>query len=219
MAGTAAIVLAGKGNRKRLIAAAVAGAIFLLILADPEFIERQQTTTSADDGAVRSRKVMWAAGIEVIKDYPFGGGGRTFHILSPRYIPEIVANSGAGERSPHNTYIQLTTDWGIQGAFIFFGFLLATIRILHKIRKRDPHNLWYFYRALAIEVALIGTMTAAFFSNRLLGESIYWMCGLAFALYRMQSTELEARAPVAAPPIEVHSERGHAAAVARQAHG
>jgi hypothetical protein len=37
-------------------------------------------------------------------------------------------------------------------------------------------------------------MGAAFFSNRLLGESIYWMCALAYALHRIQSTELERRA-------------------------
>jgi hypothetical protein len=90
----------------------------------------------------------------------------------------------------------------LQGTFLYFGFMFATLRMLHRIRKRAPDNLWYYYRSLTIELALIGTMTAAFFSNRLLGESIYWMCALAFALYRMQSTELEAAAsPEAAAGI------------------
>ena len=47
------------------------------------------------------------------------------------------------------------------------------------------------YRSLTVQVALVGTMTAAFFSNRLYGESIYWMCALAYSLHRIQSTELE----------------------------
>jgi hypothetical protein len=73
--------------------------------------------------------------------------------------------------------------------------------MLRNIRKRAPENQWYFYRSLAIEVALIGTMTASFFSNRLYGESIYWMCGLAFALHRLQSTEL-ARTPIEVPATD-----------------
>lgn len=221
-AGLAAIMLAGKGKRLRLTAAAIGGALAVLLIADPEYIERQQTTTNAEDGAAQSRKVMWAAGIEVIKDYPLGGGGRTFHILSPKYIPEIVEASEATERSPHNTYIQLATDWGLQGAFLFFGFMFATLRILHRIRRRAPQNAWYYYRSLTIELALIGTMTAAFFSNRLLGESIYWMCALAFALYRIQSTELAAAASpetAVAQPVEISAGAGRPAVAARQAAG
>lgn len=85
---------------------------------------------------------------------------------------------------------------------LFFAFMGVTIRLLHRVRKRTPDSAWYFYRSLAVEVALIGTMTAAFFSSRLYGESIYWLCGLAFALHRLQSTELEGVAkavPAAAP--------------------
>ncbi|MBA3884176.1 MAG: O-antigen ligase family protein [Acidobacteria bacterium] len=222
VAGLAAIVLAGHGKRGKLIAVAIAGAAATFYLADPQFIERQQTTTDPQDGSAQSRWVMWAGGIEMVKDYPFGGGGRTFHILSSRYIPEILERNDAAERSPHNTYIQLATDWGVQGAVLFFGFMFATFRMLHRIRKRAPDNPWYYYRSLTIEVALIGTMAAAFFSNRLLGESIYWMCALAFALYRMQLTELEAAAaPEAASgePVVARDELGRASIAARQAAG
>jgi O-antigen ligase len=134
---------------------------------------------------------MWAAGLRMINDHPIGGGGRTFHILSPRYIPEVLAATDSEERSPHNTYIQLATDWGLQGTALFSLFMFMSLRMLHQVRKRTPHNNWYFYRSLTVEVAIIGTMGAAFFSNRLYGESIYWMCSLAFALHRIQSTELE----------------------------
>ena len=198
-AGMAAIALAGKGRRLKLIGIAVLGAAFVLYLADPEYIQRQQTTIDAKDGAAQSRWAMWAAGIEMVKDYPLGGGGRAFHQLSPKYIPDVLAATDSEERSPHNTYIQLATDWGLQGTILYFIFMFVTIRILHRIRKRTPDNSWYVYRALVIEVALVGTMTAAFFSSRLYGESIYWMCSLAFALYRIQSTEMEAVVPASAP--------------------
>jgi O-antigen ligase len=192
--GVTAILVAGKGKRLKLLGAAALSGLAVLYLADPQFIERQQTTMDAEDGSAQSRWVMWNAGIEMVKDYPWGGGGRTFHQLSLRYIPDIAEKSSTQERSAHNTYIQLATDWGLQGTVIYFIFMFVTVRTLHDIRKRTPNDPWYFYRSLTVQVALVGTMGAAFFSNRLLGESIYWMCALAYALHRIQSTELERRA-------------------------
>ena len=187
-----AIFLAGAGRRKHLIAAAILGGMTVLYLADAEFVERQQTTTNAQDSSALSRYVIWRAGLEVLKDHPFGGGGRTFHLLSPQYLPrEMMEKYDQGtERSPHNTFIQLATDWGVQGFLLFSIFLLFTFRMLHRIRKRAAGDSWYIYRSLAIQSALIGSLTAGFFSSRLYGESTYWMCALAFALYRIQSTEL-----------------------------
>ena len=189
-----AILVAGKGKRLKLIGTGAAAALAVLMLADPEFITRQQTTINPTDNSAQSRWVFWNAGVEMVKDYPFGGGGRTFHQLAPRYIPQSLEKTGLQERSPHNTYIQLATDWGLQGAAVWFAFVLMTVRMLHTIRKRAPADMWFFYRSLTLQVALAGTLTAGFFSNRLLGESIYWMCALTFALYRIQSTELEATA-------------------------
>jgi hypothetical protein len=192
--GLTAILVVGKGKRLKLLGATALSGLAVLLLADPQFIERQQTTMDAQDGSAQSRWVMWNGGIAMVKDYPWGGGGRTFHQLSLRYIPDIARKSSTQERSPHNTYIQLATDWGLQGTVLYFIFMFMTLRMLHHIRKRAPDDPWYFYRSLTIQVALVGTMAAAFFSNRLLGESIYWMCALAYALHRMQSTELDQRA-------------------------
>jgi O-antigen ligase len=173
-----------------MLGIALAGSLFLLWLADPEFIQRQQTTTNAQGNSAQSRLAMWRAGWEMVKDYPLGAGGRAFHILSPRYIPEVLEKTNSEERSSHNTYVQLATEWGVQGTILYLLFIGTTFGMLHRIRNRASGNDWYFYRSLAIQVGLIGTWTAGMFSNRLYGESIYWMCALAFALYRVQSTEL-----------------------------
>jgi hypothetical protein len=207
MMGLSAILLAGKGRRRYLVVTAAFAAMAVLFLADPEFLERQQTTTNATDSSALSRYVIWSAGLRVIQDYPLGGGGRTFHILSPQYLPrEMMARYEEGvERSPHNTFIQLATDWGVQGFLFFSVFLFYTFRMLHRVRKRAEGNTWYVYRSLALQSALIGTLTAGFFSSRLYGESIYWMCALAFALHRLQSTEL---AGMAAQPAMALEEAG-----------
>jgi hypothetical protein len=217
VAGLSAVLLIGKGRRKKMIGVGIMGVLALLYLADPEFIERQQTTTNPTDNSAQGRIVLWRIGIEIFKDHPFGGGGRTFHLLSPRYMPaEMLEKYDGGERSPHSVYLQLITDWGVQGAFLFAGFMFMTFRMLHQIRKRAQGDTWYIYRSLAIETALIGALTSGVFAARLYGESTYWMCALAFALYRVQSTALEAPLAEAARPAPVPPERRPAqVAVAR----
>jgi hypothetical protein len=188
--GLAALALIGKGRRVRMMGIGILGIAAMLVIADPEFIQRQQTTADPQDGSAQSRLMFWQAGIEMVRDHPLGGGGRAFHILSSQYLPDLLEEQRVEERSAHNTYVQLSTEWGVQGTVLYLGFMIATLRLLHNIRRRTPENEWYFYRSLTVEVALIGTMTAAMFSNRLYGESIYWLCALAFALHRLQSTEL-----------------------------
>ena len=190
--GCSAIILAGKGRRTKLIGISLLGVLGLLWVADPEFIARQETTASPKDSSATGRLEMWKAGLRMVQDHPLGAGGRAFHILSAKYIPDILAKTNSEERSSHNTYIQLSTEWGVQGTVLYAGFAMMTFLTLHRIRRKGKRNDWYFYRSLGIQCGLIGTWTAGFFSNRLYGESIYWMCALAFALYRIQATELAA---------------------------
>lgn len=191
----AAILFGGKGRRAKLLAVAAAGILAVFALADPEFIARQQTTTNPQDGSAEGRLEAWRAGLNVMRDYPMGAGGRAFHILSPKYIPDIVEEHRGEERSVHNTYIQLASEWGIQGLILWSGFMGSTFLLLRRCSKRSRENPWFFYRFLAIELALIGTLVSGIFTSRLYGESVYWMCALAVALYRMHATEV-AEAPV-----------------------
>jgi hypothetical protein len=190
MAG-AAVLLAGKGKRLKLLGVGAAAIIALLLLADTRFISRQQTTVDAKDGAANDRMLSWKAGLKLMRDFPAGAGGRAFHILSPRYIPEIVDEHRGEERSVHNTYLQAGAEWGIQGLVLWTGFIGSTFIVLWRIRKRAAHVPWFYYRALAVELALIGTLTAGIFTSRLYGESVYWMCALAVSLHRMYATFAE----------------------------
>jgi hypothetical protein len=69
-------------------------------------------------------------------------------------------------------------------------FFARTAGLLRDVARRGRSSPWFRNRALVISTALIGTFTASIFSSRLYGESTYWMCALAFALHRIQSTEL-----------------------------
>jgi putative inorganic carbon (hco3(-)) transporter len=184
----AAIALAGRGRRLKLLGVAAAVVVTLFALADQRFLERQQTTIEAQDGSSQGRLEAWQGGLELIKDHPLGTGGRGFHILSPKYIPNIVEEHRGEERSVHNSYLQLAAEWGIQGLVTWSGFIISTFLLLRRSRKRSIGHSWYFYRFMAIELSLIGTLVAGIFTNRLYGESVYWMCALAFALHRMHAT-------------------------------
>jgi O-antigen ligase len=187
--GCAAIALAGRGKRLKLMAIGAGGLVVLLALADNRFLERQQTTLDANDGSAQGRLESWRASMDFISDYPLGTGGRGFHILSPIYIPDIVASHGGEERSVHNTYLQLAAEWGIQGLVLWLGFIAATFLLLERSRRQTSKDSWYWSRYLTVELALIGTLIAGVFTNRLYGESVYWICALAFALHRMHATE------------------------------
>jgi hypothetical protein len=182
-----ALVLARPGHRTRMLGAAVAvGAVFY-VLADQTYLDRQATIT--DEGAGNERFATWMGAVRLLSDYPFGAGGGGFEYLSPTYIPDIVETYGE-RRSVHNTYMLVLTEWGIQGLVLFLGFISSTLLILRRIRKRAGEIDEFYYRSVALHVGLVATLTAAIFSNRLSGESIYWLCALSFALFRVQACDL-----------------------------
>jgi hypothetical protein len=198
-----AFLIASWRVRVRLMGVAAGVVAGFLWLADPEFIARQQTTIDYEGQATaQNRLESWRGGLELVSDYPLGAGGRGYAILSPVYIPAIVDEHGGQQRAPHNTYVLTASEWGVAGLILLVGFLVHTFVALHRVRKRAAAADWYYYRSLALQLALIATLTAGTFSDRLYGESIYWMCALAIALQRVQHTELAADEPVVTVPVE-----------------
>lgn len=193
----AAVALVGRGRRLRLVAVGLGAAAMLFALSNHRFIERQQTTVEAKDGSSQGRLEAWAAGLKFMRDHPLGTGGRGFHILSAEYIPDIVQDHGGEERSVHDTYLQLAAEWGVQGLITWGGFIATTLLMLRRGRKdtASDANPWFFYRFFAIELALIGTLIAGVFTSRLYGESLYWMCSLAFVMRRLHATAMTEKEP------------------------
>jgi O-antigen ligase len=193
------------GYRSRVVGATIGLSLTLFFLADDQFITRQQTTADyREDNSAQERLQSWLGAVHLVEDHPLGAGGRGFHLLSPIYIPEIVEAHGGDLRAPHNTFAMLPAEWGIAGLICFIGLHVSVFRILRRVKQRsapgDPGH--YYWWALAIQLALIAHLGASVFSDRLYGEAGYWMIGLAFALYRMQATDL---AEKAAPESVAHA--------------
>ena len=116
------------------------------MLTNPHFWSRMQTIeTYEEEGAAIGRLVTWYGAVEMIKDQPFGAGGKGWYLSSPQYVPELVEAYEGKPRSVHNIFLQLTTSWGIQGFMLYAVFILVTFVQLHKIRKRKGTQNDVFY--------------------------------------------------------------------------
>jgi hypothetical protein len=195
-----AVFVARRRERTKVIALGACAVVAVLVLADPEYLSRQlsmEQDVQQEGSDWGGRRKIWEDGLKMLRDYPFGAGGAGFAILSPIYTPTTLAEE-TGTRAPHNTLLLVTAEWGFIGLILFSGYYVSVFRLLNRIRARAPDgDLWY-YRAVAIQLSLVGVFVAGLFTDRLYGEAPYWMGGLAVALYRLQSYEL-AKAKQPAP--------------------
>jgi O-antigen ligase len=179
------LLLSKRGHRKRMVYAAAAVVVMFFMLADQQFIARQQSTLHYEDEATAQNRISnWGSGYELLKDYPLGTGGYGFNQLSPIYAPAVAGARDNGRVSPHNTWILVASEWGVQGFILFICFVGSTFRLLHRVRRETTDQMTY-YRSLAVQIGLIGTLAASTFSDRLYGESVYWLCGLAVVTFRI----------------------------------
>lgn len=199
----ASFLLIRSGYRVRLVGTGVAMIALVLTMADPQFLTRQQTTTNYEqDSSAEQRLESWQAGFRMVRDHPLGVGGRGFHLLSPQYIPSIVESHNGDLRAPHNTWVMVSTEWGVAGLICFIGIYGSAFLLLQRVKRRATHQGFYYWRALAIQLAIVATLVAGAFTDRLYGESGYWMVGLACALYRLQAADAADTVPdVSAAPV------------------
>lgn len=193
----AALFLIKRGKRLRFAGAGAAMVLVVFLMADEQFISRQQTTANyEEDNSARQRLVTWQGAAELVKDHPLGTGGRGFHLLSPIYIPEIVAAHGGDRRAPHNTWVMAASEWGIAGFICYVGIYLTTLLTLEKVKRRasTDDQSFYYWRAFSMQMGLIAFLTASTFTDRFYAEAGYWLVALTFALYRIQVADaMEAR--------------------------
>ncbi len=192
VAMAAGFVLIRNRYRLRMVAGAVAVAASVFMLADQQFLDRQQTTTDyEEDGSAQQRLTTWNAAYRLVKDRPLGAGGRGFHLLSPIYIPDIVEAHRGDLRAPHNTWVMVPCEWGILGLICFIGIYASAFLMLQRVKKRatDDEKGFYYWRAFAIQLSIVGFLVAGFFTDRLYAEIGYWMVALSYSLYRLQFTE------------------------------
>jgi putative inorganic carbon (hco3(-)) transporter len=214
-----ALLITKSGHRLRSIALAVGMAGLFYVLADPEFIERQQTIRNYEtDTSATGRLQSWSGGMALVRDYPLGAGGGGYDRLSPIYVPDVVLAYDGAQRAPHNTVVLVASEWGIPGLGLYLGFFLACFRILAQVRRTCPEGGIWYYRSVAIQMGLVGTFASGLFSDRFYAEAPFWMGALATVLHRLNADRLAKQAEAPAPTEErkrtadVHPATAHIAA-------
>jgi len=186
VAAVFAVLLAKGRFRLQVAGLGILASVLAFNLMSQTFIERQITLAQyEEDGSAMGRIESWKGALRLIGDHPLGTGGGGFDILSPVYIPDVVAAHGGEERAVHNTYLWVASDWGILGLVCFIGIIVSTLLELHRIRRDSP-DPGIQSDSYAIEVAFIGFLVAAIFINRPYAEIFYWLIALTAALRNIQ---------------------------------
>lgn len=173
-----------KAKSKQFKMYAMLGVVLFMLLAHQQFWDRLNTLTTEEeqmDSSAGSRLIFLKAEWEMIKDYPFGKGHRSFKHLSPIYLaPAVYENprmkSIQGNRSSHSLYMAIFGEQGIPGLIIYICLFVWVWKTLSRLRKLDDQGLpshLAMYRA-AFGAALAVVAFAGFFSNYFRAEVQIW---------------------------------------------
>ena len=109
-------------------------ALFLLWTFLPEQ-QKERFQTMGEDKTSRQRILYFENGLEMIKDHPvFGVGYFNFVPYFKRYYPDDVIVHRV--ELPHNIIIQVGTDTGGVGLFIFLLLIIVAFRKAHSFRAK-----------------------------------------------------------------------------------
>lgn len=180
--------------RLKVLLAVIVGGIMFLYLTNDKFWERQATIEKyQEESSAMSRIYLWNGAIKVMRDYPFGVGVYGFETLCREYVPELrQVFEEKGDKTVHNSFLNVGTEWGFLGLFFFLGFIIHCMVYLSKIKglaKHVPKLSHFYFEATAIQLSILGTLAAGMFTNRNYAEILYWLCAFSLVLKNIFDTE------------------------------
>lgn len=131
---------------------------FLAITFLPEE-QKERFETMGDDKTSEQRLLYWKNGIEMIKDHPLLGVG---FFNFPPYFTQHYPHDMLYEYAelPHNIFIQIGTDTGFTGLFVY---LVLLSRFLRKSKSVDSNHPYYIAVSKGIQMGMIGFIIAGQF--------------------------------------------------------
>jgi hypothetical protein len=191
----AAMVMAPRVRRYRILCLLAVGSICAIALTDTHFWDRMGTLTDrqalATDGAAVSRADIWKASLSIIADYPHGIGPGNFSRVIGNY------DSRYHYRASHNTLLVCFTEYGIHGGIILLMIIAGSLRLLYKCTRLAPQSdqplettlLAYGFLVSFVTYFITGLGTGRFYC-----ESFWWVLLLPLCLYRVVVREATADA-------------------------
>lgn len=135
----------------------------------------KQNLNVTSDVSVRTRFVLIFSGMNIIREYPFGGGPGFFKEKYGELRSSVIDKINPRLNiAPHNTYIQILVEKGIPG-FLIFIFLtgLIILRLYNESRSSGDALLQ------GVFVSFISLLIYGFF-HEILPDRMFWIAlGLA----------------------------------------
>ena len=179
-------LMARKKERKILAITAICALFVVPLLAKDEKIYERFSSIFVEqeerDDSAQSRLVFWGAALDMVSDHPFGLGGHAFKkMLGMIYLRKHGVDVN---RSIHNGYLDIATQWGIQGLFlhlllIYLVFKKALKAAQYQLLKHDAYHESFFIKSCLS--GMVGFCASSMFSNTLDEEWLYWMLAMLLA--------------------------------------
>ena len=188
----------GPARKASLRLAGIAAVGTILLLGDPEIMQRFLTTFAGDqerDNSAQSRLLFWSAAAKQLVDHPLGSGGNGFSEgRGWEYLDR--GNETTGTRAIHNGFITEAVCWGLQGFALFMIFLVSVWRAIHRGRRLalERQDTPAVMTVACLAAALVAWMTTAFFGDYLDDEWGFWVAGLTLSCLRLHLAESGATA-------------------------
>jgi O-antigen ligase len=153
---------------------------------------------TAQDASSIARKILWQAGIAIVKDYPILGiGGNRYIALSPQYIssvdPSLIqweadrywSYRTLGNDPVHNDFLNMWVSYGTIALIVFIWLIFV---ILNNFLSSFKLSRDKFLKSVSIGLAagLISYIVNAFYHNLLSEFPMLWIiAGLSIATAKL----------------------------------
>jgi O-antigen ligase len=178
-----------------LAASALALVLYINVLASPAAVEHLSSSNSS------GRTDLWTVGVRMWEANPVLGVGSGNYINAAiHYVEEPGALTRADlivdvPHVAHNTYLQVLDDMGVPGLLLFLTLIGASLRAAFSAARRfeSSGDSAFGLLARSLGLAIIGTLTAAFFITDNY-ERLFWLLlALPFPLLQLARSPVEQR--------------------------
>ncbi len=211
--GTVILLIAIKSKKKVLAGAILAvGALLVITFSTDQWKERMGGAAEGHiDDSARQRLVSWGFALNLVKDYPFTGGGFetfgddvVFQKSQKEPLPGGFLSSG-----PHSIYFQMLGEQGFVGLGIFFSLILSMLFTLRRIRKRAQRleaAAWALPYANMLEIGLAAYLVSGAFLGRAYFDLFYELVALTVILKLLSRKDVYVAQPNAEETVEEPAE-------------
>jgi probable O-glycosylation ligase (exosortase A-associated) len=159
----------------------------LFAVMPEQYKGRYSTITRSElDGSSMERIKVWKKGMQMVADRPLTGVGVHCFGAANAYTYSTGRPSWL---ESHSLYVQVPAEMGLIGAFAFFSFMFAFLRLNRRASRQlaDEDDDWDFERALiqGMFAGYVALLFTGIFGHSMMRETWYLYAALGLATLRI----------------------------------